>query len=90
VEKAPVARKEVVEVLEQTQYLNDRSDALERASSLAERGHGDAVVRYVLEQERVGSELIERAIYSLALADSNRKRLFGHLVRRGFDPDTVE
>jgi hypothetical protein len=53
---APVALGEALEVLEQAQYLNDRSYALERARSLAERSYGDAAVRYILEQERVGSE----------------------------------
>lgn len=97
---APAALEEAVEVLEQAQYLNDHSYALDRAGSLAERGYGDAAIRYVLEQERVDSGLIEEAIAvlepelerarALALADPDRKRLLGHLSRRGFDPDTIE
>jgi len=97
---APVALEEAVEVLEQAHYLNDRSYALDRARSLADRAYGDAAVRYSLEQERVGSELIEEAVASLepelerarAIAGSvpNPKKLLGRLARRGFDPDTLE
>jgi regulatory protein len=97
---APVALGEAVEALEQAQYLNDRSYALERAGSLAERGYGDRAVRYILEQERVGSELIEEALDTLkpelerartiARSIADRKRLLGRLVRRGFDSDTIE
>jgi len=97
---APVALGEAVEALEQAQYLNDRSYALERAGSLAERGYGDRAVRYILEQERVGSELIEEALDTLepelerartiARSIADRKRLLGCLVRRGFDSDTIE
>jgi SOS response regulatory protein OraA/RecX len=97
---APVALEEAVEVLEQAQYLNDHSYAIGRAQGLAERGYGDAAIRYVLEQERIDSDLIEEAVasleselaraHALALADPDRKRLLARLVRRGFDPDTIE
>ena len=97
---APAALEEAVEALERAQYLNDRTYALGRAQSLAERGYGDAAVRHILEQERVVPELIEEAVASLepelerarglALAETNRKRLLGRLARRGFEYDTVE
>ena len=97
---APVAREEAVEALEQAQYLNDRSYALERARSLAERSYGDAAVRYILEQERVGSELIEEAIASLEpeaerarallAAAADRRRTLRRLVTRGFSAETLE
>lgn len=97
---APAALEEAVDVLEQAQYLDDRSYALGRAAGLAERGYGDAAVRYILEEERVSSELIEEAVASLepeleragAIARSilDRKRLLGRLARRGFDSETVE
>jgi len=97
---APVALEEAVEVLEQAQYVNDRTYALERARSLAERSYGDAAVRYILEQERVGSELIEEAAASLepeierasaiARSMSDRKRLLARLARCGFDSETIE
>jgi len=97
---APVAREEAIEALEQAQYLNDHSYALERAASLAERGYGDAAARYILEQERVSSELIEEAIAALepeleraqviARAIPDRKRLLGRLARRGFNAETIE
>jgi regulatory protein len=97
---APAALEEAVEALEQAQYLNDRSYALDRATSLAERGYGNAAVRHILEQEGVAAELIEEAVASLepeleraralALTNPDRKRLLGRLARRGFDPDTIE
>jgi SOS response regulatory protein OraA/RecX len=97
---APVAREEAVEALEQAQYLNDHSYALDRSRSLADRGYGDAAVRYILEQERVASELIEEAVGSLepelgraqAIAKTipDRKRLLGRLARRGFSAGIIE
>jgi SOS response regulatory protein OraA/RecX len=97
---APVAREEAVEALEQAQYLNDHSYALERAASLAEHGYGNAAVRYILEHERVASELIEEAVSSLdselsraqviARAIPDRKRLLGRLARRGFSAGIIE
>jgi SOS response regulatory protein OraA/RecX len=97
---APVALEEAVEALEQAHYLNDRSYALDRAQSLVERGYGNAAVRYILEQEKVGSGLIEDAISSLepeleraraiARAVSDRKKLLGRLARRGFSAETLE
>jgi regulatory protein len=97
---APVAREEAIEALEQAQYLNDRSYALERAATLAERGYGDAAARYILEQDRVASELIEEAVAALepeleraqAIAEAipDRKRLLGRLARRGFSAETIE
>jgi SOS response regulatory protein OraA/RecX len=97
---APVALEQAVDALERAHYLNDRSYALERARSLAERGYGDSAVRYILEQERVDSELIAEVVASLepelerarAIARSipDRKRLLGRLARRGFDRDTAQ
>jgi SOS response regulatory protein OraA/RecX len=97
---APAALEEAVEALEQAQYVNDHSYALGRAESLAERGYGDAAVRDILEQEKIGSELIEEAIDSLdseleraktiARSIPDRKKLLGRLARRGFDTETLE
>jgi SOS response regulatory protein OraA/RecX len=97
---APAALEEAVEVLEQAQYLNDHSYALERARSLAERGYGDASVRYVLEQERVDSELIEEAVAALApeleraqallIGARDRQRTLRRLPTRGFSAETLE
>jgi SOS response regulatory protein OraA/RecX len=97
---APAALEEAVEVLERAQYLNDRSYALGRAESVAERGYGDAAVRHILEQERVVSELIEMAVDSLdpereralsLLANaSDRHRALRRLGTRGFSNETIE
>jgi SOS response regulatory protein OraA/RecX len=97
---APDARYEAVEALEQAHYLNDRSYALGRAESLAERGYGDTAVRHILEQERVATELIEEAVTSLeperdrALAllthARERERTLRRLVARGFSAETIE
>lgn len=97
---APVALEEAVEVLEQAQYVNDRTYALERARSLAERSYGDAAVRYILEQERVGSELIEEAVaalepeleraQTLLVGAADRRRALRRLATRGFSDETLE
>jgi regulatory protein len=97
---APFAREEAVEALEQAQYLNDRSYALDRAQSLAERSYGDIAVRYILEQERVSSELVEEAIASLEpeleraralVAGANdRRRTLRRLATRGFSAEALE
>jgi len=97
---APVALEEAVEVLEQAQYVNDRTYALERARSLAERSYGDAAVRYILEQERVDSELIEEAVaalepeleraQTLLAGAADRRRALRRLATRGFSDETLE
>ena len=97
---APVALEQAVEVLEQAQYVNDRSYALERARSLAERSYGDAAVRYILEQERVGSVLIEEAVaalepeleraQTLLAGAADRRRALRRLATRGFSDETLE
>ncbi len=97
---APAARAEAVEALEEAHYLNDRAYALGRAESLADRGYGDAAIRYILEQERVGSELADAALdalspeidraYAIARSIPDRTRLLARLARRGFDPDVIE
>ena len=97
---APAALEEAVEALEQAQYLNDRSYALDRATSLAERSYGNAAVRHILEQEGVASELIEEAVASLEsepkraqalLAGAgDRGRGLRRLVARGFSTETIE
>jgi len=97
---APVALEEAVEALEQAQYVNDRNYALERARSLAERSYGDAAVRYILEQERVDSELIEEAVaalepeleraQTLLAGAADRRRALRRLATRGFSDETLE
>ena len=97
---APVALEEAVEALEQAQYVNDRNYALERARSLAERSYGDAAARYILEQERVDSELIEEAVaalepeleraQTLLAGAADRRRALRRLATRGFSDETLE
>jgi SOS response regulatory protein OraA/RecX len=97
---APAALEEAVEVLEQAQYLNDRSYALGRAESLAERGYGDAAIRHILDQERVDPELIAEAVASLEselerartlfTSSADRWRLIHRLGARGFSTETIE
>jgi SOS response regulatory protein OraA/RecX len=96
----PPAREEAVEALERAHYLDDEAYAAGRARGLAERGYGDAAIRYLLEQELVASALIEEALASLepeleraqaiARSVSDREKLLARLARRGFDPDTIE
>jgi SOS response regulatory protein OraA/RecX len=97
---APAALNEAVEVLEQAQYLNDRSYALGRAESLAERDYGDAAIRHILEQERVDPELIAEAVASLEselerartlfTSSADRRRVLRRLGARGYSTETIE
>jgi SOS response regulatory protein OraA/RecX len=71
-------RAEVVAALLDAGYLNDARVAAERVRRLAERGYGDAAIRYDLERKGIGEELVERAIGGLA---PERERA-GELARR--------
>jgi len=97
---APVALEEAVSVLEQAHYLNDHAYSLDRAESLAERGYGNAAIRYILEQERVESELVAEALaalepelkraQALLAGAADTRRVLRRLATRGFSAETLE
>ena len=70
----------VVEELVRLGLLDDARFARERARVLAERGKGDAAIRFELDREGVGEAEIEAAVAAL---DPERERAARLVVRRG-------
>jgi regulatory protein len=77
---------EIVEELVRLGLLDDRRFARERARVLAERGKGDAAIRFELDSEGVDQAEIESA---LAALDPERERAARLVVRRGTSPATA-
>ena len=77
---------EVVEELLRLGLLDDGRFARERARVLAERGKGDAAIRFELDREGVDEAEIEGA---LAALDPERERAAQLVVRRGASPATA-
>ena len=59
------ARGDALDLLERTGLVDDARVAATRAESLAERGFGDAAIRYDLEREGIAGDLIEEAVGGL-------------------------
>jgi SOS response regulatory protein OraA/RecX len=89
-----------VEALERAGYVDDERFARERAARLAERGRGDAAIRFELEREGVGADAIDAALASLA-PEADRARALAAtlggaakaartLAQRGFAEESVE
>lgn len=97
---APALRAETVERLEQAGLVDDGRYALRQAESMAERGHGDAAIRWRLEQDGVAPELVARAIAAagperdrarrIVAARGSGPRTARELARKGFGDDAVE
>ena len=77
---------EVLAELERLGLLDDGRFALERARVLAERGKGDAAIRFDLERSGVGESVVEKA---LARLDPERERAERLVGRRGATPATA-
>jgi regulatory protein len=54
--------EQAIATLVRTGLLNDRRFAEARATSLAERGAGDALIRHTLESVGISSELVDDAL----------------------------
>jgi len=76
----------VVEELRQTGLVDDGRFAEERARMLAERGKGDAAIRFELERAGVGQAELEAALGRL---DPERERAAALVARRGASPATA-
>ena len=76
----------VIDELGQTGLVDDGRFAQERARVLAERGKGDAAIRFELERAGVGSGEIEEALASL---EPERERAAELVSRRGATPATA-
>ena len=92
--------RDVVATLTRLGVVDDERLALARARSLAERGFGDAAIRWRLENEGLTAADIERSIAALAL-ESERARAvverrgasaatMRFLARRGFAEESLE
>ena len=90
---------EVLAELERLGLLDDTRFALERARVLAERGKGDAAIRFDLERSGVSAPAAEEALARLDPERERAERLVGRrgatpatarlLAGRGFDEDVV-
>ena len=94
------ARGDALDLLERTGLVDDARVAATRAESLAERGFGDAAIRYDLEREGIAGDLIEEAVGGLEPEPERARALMERrgvdaktgrwLATKGFDPSTVE
>jgi regulatory protein len=94
------ARADALEALERAGLVDDARVAAARASALAERGYGDAAIRFALEAEGVAEEHVldalaglepevERARALLAARGESGKTV-RWLAAKGFDATTLE
>lgn len=81
-----LARDEALEALERAGFVDDARLAAARAQSLADRGFGDAAIRYDLEHENVAGELVEQALTGL---EPERDRARALVARRGAEARTA-
>jgi regulatory protein len=72
--------------LGQAGLVDDARFAQERARVLAERGKGDAAIRFELDRAEVGADEIEAA---LAALEPERERAAELVARRGASPATA-
>jgi regulatory protein len=75
-----------LDTLVRTGVVDDRRFAESRASSLADRGAGDALIRHELRRSGVGAEDIEDAVATL---ESERARAERVVALRGGGPKTA-
>jgi SOS response regulatory protein OraA/RecX len=83
---APATVAESLAVLSRAGLVNDGRFARARAGSLAERGYGDAAIRYDLERQGVAPELAQEALDSLEGEGERARRL---VERRGRSAHTA-
>jgi len=76
----------VIAELREAGLVDDGRFAQERARVLAERGKGDAAIRFELERAGVGADDVEQALVSL---ESERERAARLVSRRGAGPATA-
>lgn len=91
--------EDVLAELEHVGLLDDARFARERARVLAERGKGDAAIRFDLDQAGVGVAGVEAALAELEPERERAERVVGRrgcgpatarlLAGRGFDEDVV-
>ncbi len=97
---APAAVEESLAVLSRAGLVDDARFAQARAGSLAERGYGDAAIRYDLERQGVDPEPIQQALEGLEAERERARRVIErrgpgaktarYLASKGFGVDTLE
>jgi len=97
---APAAVAESLAVLSRAGLVNDARFARSRAGALAERGYGDAAIRYDLDRHGVAAELIQDALDGLEGEGERARKLVErrgrstrtarYLASRGFGEGSVE
>jgi SOS response regulatory protein OraA/RecX len=95
----PEARADALATLAQAGLVDDARVAASRARALAERGYGDAAIRFALEGEQLAPELVEEALAGLepvrervkkVLRDPADVKTLRRLAARGFAAETLE
>jgi len=96
----PAEAEQVLARLCDEGVLNEARFAVNRARALAERGKGDAAIRYDLESQSLPGELIEAALGELEPERVRAERIVLRrgpgpatarlLASRGFEPDVIE
>lgn len=96
----PTEREEALGALQRAGFVDDARYASRRAASLADRGHGDAAIRWRLEGEGVPPDLVAEALCDLEPEAQRARRVVDargpgvrtarELARRGFGEDAVE
>jgi len=91
-------RQEALDALERAGLVDDARVASGRARSLAERGYGDAAIRFALEGEGIEAEHVDAALESLEPERERAERLLAgrgdpkalrRLAAKGFDAETL-
>jgi regulatory protein len=85
-------RSDAREVLARAGLVDDDRFARKRAKALAERGRGDAAIRWELERRGLPPEAVEAAVAALEPEHERANRLGlgpAALARRGFSDDVV-
>ncbi len=83
---AAPARAAALETLERVGLVDDARVAATRAAALAERGSGDAAIRFDLEREGIAGELAAAALAGL---EPELERARAVVARRGADVKTA-
>jgi SOS response regulatory protein OraA/RecX len=91
-------RQEALDALERAGLVDDARVATGRAGSLAERGYGDAAIRFALEAEGIDAALVDEALAGLEperaraerlLADGCDPKALRRLAAKGYDAETL-
>jgi regulatory protein len=82
----PAAAEQALETLRRGGLVDDERFSAERARVLAERGKGDAAIRFDLERHGIAGELVDN---TLAGVEPERERAERVVARRGGGPKTA-